>query len=64
MDIVCSEKEAVVVEVIKKDDEIRDFEKSLAVNQEKYERVMLRLLTYRKEDILDLLHSLKNMGSV
>jgi hypothetical protein len=53
-----------VGEVIKKDDEIRDFDQILGVSQEKYERVMLKLLTYRKEDILDLLQSLRNMGSV
>ena len=31
---------------------------------ENYERVQLKLLTYRKEDILDLLSSLKNMGKM
>jgi hypothetical protein len=31
---------------------------------ENYEKVQLKLLTYRKEDILDLLISLKNMGKM
>ena len=31
-------------------------------NQENYERVQLKLFTYRKEDILDLLSSLKDMN--
>ena len=31
---------------------------------ENYEKVQLKLLTYRKEDILDLLSSLKNMGKM
>lgn len=31
---------------------------------ENYEKVQLKLLTYRKEDILDLLSSLQNMGKM
>lgn len=34
----------------------------IKVDTESYEKVQLKLLTYRKDDILDLLTSLKNMG--
>jgi hypothetical protein len=50
--------------VAKKDDEIAQYEAQLKSDQIKYEREQLKLLTYRKDDILDLLQSLKNMANV
>lgn len=48
-------------DIEKREDEIKAFDHQLKENQEKFERVQLKLLSYRKEDILDLLHSLKLM---
>jgi len=47
----------------KKDEEIDTMTATVKSNQENYERVQLKLLSYRKEDILDLLSSLKEMAS-
>jgi hypothetical protein len=39
----------------KKEEEILTYEKQVKSSQEQFERVSLKLLSYRKEDILDLL---------
>ena len=54
-------KEQTNKELEKKDLEIQEYEKQLKENKLKYEKEQLKMLTYRKEDILDLLQSLKNM---
>jgi len=53
------DKETTEKEILKRDEELKAFEILLKHSQEQYERIQLKLLSYRKEDIMDLLQSLK-----
>ena len=59
---VLREKEAADLEIAKKEAELRAIDEKLREGQERFERVQLRLLSFRKEDILDLLQSLRQMA--
>jgi flagellar motility protein MotE (MotC chaperone) len=61
---VSQEKEQLEVESHKKEQEIKDIESQLRILQEQWEREQLKTLTYRKEDIMDLISSLNSMDKV
>lgn len=58
------DKEITEKEIDKRDEEVNAFNKQLKNLQESFERVQLKLLSYRKEDIMDLLHSLQGMATI
>lgn len=55
-----SERETTEQEIHKKDEEIKQYQQQLKEHQSNFEKVQLKLLTYRKEDIMDLISCLKN----
>ena len=55
------EKERIEVEAVSQDSIIDDIDRQLKLKTVIFEKEQLKLLTYRKEDTLDLLQSLKNM---
>lgn len=59
-----AEKSETEGEIGRKEEEIDQLNQQIKEDQENYERVQLRLLSYRKEDILDLISSIKNMSKV
>ena len=62
--LVQTEKSTIERDIEKKDEEVNEMNDQIKKDMENYEKVQLKLLTYRKEDILDLLSSLKNMGKM
>jgi uncharacterized coiled-coil protein SlyX len=62
--VTLKEKERLEQEASSQDSTIAEINNQLSVNQVNFEKEQLKLLTYRKEDILDLLHSIKNMQNV
>jgi hypothetical protein len=62
--LVQTEKATIERDIEKKDEEVNEMNEQIKNDLENYEKVQLKLLTYRKEDILDLLSSLKNMGKM
>lgn len=64
LQVVKHEKVSIDEEVQSKETEIETLEEQLKQSQVDFEKEQLKLLTYRKEDILDLLNSLKNMQNV
>ena len=58
------EKEQIEKELERRDEEIGGYELLMGEKQVHFEREQLKLLTYRKEEMLDLLHSLREMTNV
>ncbi len=58
------DKDSIEKDIAKREEEIKAFEILLKQNQEQFERVQLKLLSYRKEDIMDLIVSVKGMENV
>jgi chromosome segregation ATPase len=58
-----SEKEVIEKDVNKKEEEIKQLEEQFSSLKVSYEKNELKLLTYRKDDILDLIKSIHNMGN-